>query len=95
MRAHVSNSPISLLESDSAGLHARLYVPTLIASPMVTNRMIQSAAILIGERALSAKRRKAADLETETARALSGSATAPTRQRTEWPMYTFVDIKSV
>jgi hypothetical protein len=34
-------------------------VPTLIASPTVTNRMIQSAAILIGERALSAKRRKA------------------------------------
>jgi hypothetical protein len=42
-----------------------VYVPTLIASPTVTKRMIQSAAILIGERALSAKRRKAADLEGE------------------------------
>jgi hypothetical protein len=59
VRAHVSSRPISLPDSESAGLHALLYVPTLIASPTVTNRMIQSAAILIGERALSAKRRKA------------------------------------
>jgi hypothetical protein len=34
-------------------------------------------------------------LETEMARALSGSATAPTRQRTDSPMYTFVDLKPV
>ena len=95
MRAHVSSRPISLPDSESAGLHALLYVPTLIASPTVTNTMIQSAAILIGERALSAKRRKAPDLETEMARALSGSATAPTRQRTDSPMYTFVDLKPV
>ena len=67
VRAHVSSSPISLPDSESAGLHVRLYVPTLIASPTVTNRMIQSAAILIGERALGAKRRKATDLKRDGA----------------------------